>query len=386
MNMATKQSIFEEHLTSWLKAKGDKKRRGEITDHIVFVTGCHRKSVPRSFKRTQMKDSSKEERRGRAVYYTPDVLTALKDVWEASDRVCGELLHPQIHECVAVLKRDAMWTHAPSATDKLLKMSERTVKRKTTKLAQAHGENRSHSSTKPSSLKSVIPIFKGPWKDLGPGNGQLDTVAHCGNTLLGDFIFTVNYTDSATYWSVIRAQWNKGQQATLESMKEIKRRLPFPWVMGHPDTGSEFINWVAKEWFEQMGIKLTRSEPGKKNDNMFVEERNGHIIRRYLTYARLDNLESLPAVNELCDTLELYTNHWKAVKRQVSKERVGAKYVRVYEKRAKTPYQRVMERDDVPPQTKQQLKEVHDTLNPLVLKRRIDTLVTLILKLNSRHE
>lgn len=288
MNMATKQSIFEEHLEAWLMAKGDRVRRGEMTNHIVFVTGCHRKSVPRSFRRLQMKDSSKEERRGRAVYYTPDVLVALKDVWEAGDRVCGELLHSQIQEYVAVLKRDGMWSHTTQVTNKLLEMSERTVKRKTTKLARTHGENRGHSSTKPSSLKSIIPIFKGSWQELPPGHGQLDTVAHCGDTLLGDFIYTVNYTDSATYWTVIRAQWNKGQHATVESMHEIKRRLPFAWIMGHPDTGSEFINWVAKEWFEHMDIQLTRSEPGKKNDNMYVEERNGHIIRRYLGYARLE--------------------------------------------------------------------------------------------------
>lgn len=386
MNMATKQSIFEEHLDEWLKARNNKKQRGEIVKHIVFTAKVHPKSVPRSFTRVQMKDPFKEEHRGRKVYYTPDVLAALKDVWEAGDRMCGELLHPQIPECVEVLQRDKMWLHTDEATDKLLQMSERTVKRRTTKLSQTHGENRGHSSTKPSSLKAIIPIFKGPWQDLAPGNGQLDTVAHCGDTLLGDFIFTVNYSDSATYWSVIRPQWNKGQYATVGSMHEIKARLPFPWIMGHPDSGGEFINWVAKGWFKKEGITLTRSEPGKKNDNMFVEERNGHIIRRYLGYARLDNLESLPVVEELCDTLELYTNHWKAVKRQVSKERVGAKYVRRYEKKAKTPYQRVMERDDISLETKQQLQEIHNTLNPLVLKQRIDTLVTLILKMNSHHE
>lgn len=386
MNMATKQNIFEEHLDEWLKARNNKKQRGEIVKHIVFTAKVHPKSVPRSFTRVQMRDFSKEEHRGRKTYYTPDVLAALKDVWEAGDRMCGELLHPQIPECVEVLQRDKMWTHTDEATDKLLQMSERTVKRKTTKLSQTHGENRGHSSTKPSSLKAIIPIFKGPWQDLAPGNGQLDTVAHCGDTLLGDFIFTVNYTDSATYWSVIRPQWNKGQYATVGCMQEIKARLPFPWIMGHPDSGGEFINWVAKEWFEKEGILLTRSEPGKKNDNMFVEERNGHIIRRYLGYARLDNQESLPLVQELCETLELYTNHWKAVKRQVSKERVGAKYVRKYEKKAKTPYQRVMERDDISLETKQQLQEIHNTLNPLVLKQRIDTLVTLILKMNSHHE
>ena len=386
MNMATKQSIFEEHLKEWLQVRKDKKRRGEIADHIVFTAKVHCKSVARSFRRVQMRDATHEEKRGRKMYYTPDVLLALKDVWEAADRVCGELLHPQIHEYVAVLKRDGMWPHSQEATDKLLQMSERTVKRKTTKLAQAHGENRGRSSTKPSSLKAIIPIFKGPWQDLSPGNGQLDTVAHCGDTLLGDFVFTVNYTDSSTYWSIIRPQWNKGQHATVESMQEIKARLPFPWIMGHPDSGGEFINWVAKEWFEKEGITLTRSEPGKKNDNMFVEERNGHIIRRYLGYARLDNLESLPLVHELCDTLELYTNHWKAVKRQVSKTRVGSKYVRIYEKSAKTPYQRVLEHPNISPESKQRLTDLHSTLNPLVLQRRIATLVSTILKMNVHHE
>lgn len=384
--MATKQSIFEEHLNDWLKARHNRKRRGDIARHIVFTAKVHRKSVARSFTRVQMKDVSRKEQRGRKTFYTPDVLAALKYVWEAGGRVCGELLHPQIPEYVEVLKRDKMWPYIDEATNKLLQMSERTVKRKTTKLAQTHGENRGHTSTKPSSLKAIIPIFKGPWKELAPGNGQLDTVAHCGDTLLGDFIFTLNYTDSATYWTIIRAQWNKGQGATVESMKQIKERLPFRWIMAHPDTGGEFINWLAKDWFEKEGINLTRSEPGKKNDNMFVEERNGHIIRKYLGYARLDNQECLPLVNELCETLELYTNHWKAVKRQVSKERVGAKYVRIFETKAKSPYQRILERQDVTEETKQHLTKQHATLNPLVLKQRIDTLVSTILKMNSHHE
>lgn len=384
MNMATKKSIFDEHLSEWMAARNDKKQRGEIIEHIVFTAKVHPKSVPRSFKRIQMRDASKREGRGRKTYYTPDVLAALTDIWEAAGRACGELLHPQIPEYVEVLKRDKMWLHGDNATNKLLEMSECTVKRKTVKLAISRGENRGRSSTKPSSLKAVIPIFKGPWKDLSPGNGQLDTVAHCGDTLLGDFIFTLNYTDSATYWTIIRAQWNKGQYATVENMKEIRRRLPFPLLMMHPDTGGEFINRNAKEWCDREGIQYTRSEPGRKNDNMYVEERNGHVIRKYLGYARLDNMESLPFVIELCDALELYTNHWKAVKRQTTRERVGAKYVRRYEKKAKTPYHRVLEREDVSDDVKQKLREQHDTLNPLVLKQKIDTLVSTILKMNSR--
>lgn len=89
--------------------------------------------------------------------------------------------------------------------------------------------------------------------------------------------------------------------------------------MGHPDTGSEFINWVAKNWFDAEGIKLTRSEPGKKNDNMCVEERNGHVVRKYLGYLRYDVPEIVPMMNELYQELALYLNHFMPVRRTIEK-------------------------------------------------------------------
>lgn len=130
--MATKHEVLLEHLNEWLAAKGDKKQRSRITQVVCQAILIHPKSISRAFRRLQMKDPSKKERRGRAVYFTPDVLAALKDLWEAGGRVCGELLHPQIPEYVAVLQRDKMWAHTDEATYKLLQMSERTVKRKTT--------------------------------------------------------------------------------------------------------------------------------------------------------------------------------------------------------------------------------------------------------------
>jgi hypothetical protein len=150
--------------------------------------------------------------------------------------------------------------------------------------------------------------------------------------------------------------------------------LPFPLTGLHPDSGGEFINWVVKGWCDEEKIDLSRSEPYKKNDNMCVEERNGHIIRRYLGWERLDDIETLPLVNELCDTVGLYTNHWKAVKRMTSKERIGAKYKRTYEKRALTPYARVMAREDISEEVKEKLQKEHDTLNPLNLLKKIATL------------
>jgi len=376
--MATKQDILQTHLKDWLQARGDRKKRKEIRDHVCFVTGMHPKSVPRAFRREQMRDHEKTEGRGRPTLFGPDVTAALKDVWDAANGPCGEILFPIIQEYVEILRRDGMWSHPASVTDKLLRMKEHTVRRRVSSLRGKYSIQKGLGSTKPSALKSIIPIFKGPWKDLPPGNGQLDTVAHCGDTLLGDFMYTMNYTDFSTYWIIPRAQWNKGQHATVENMKYVKEHLPFPWLMGHPDTGSEFINWVAKNWFDAEGIKLTRSEPGKKNDNMCVEERNGHVVRKYLGYLRYDVPEIVPMMNELYQELALYLNHFMPVRRTIEKIRIGAKYKRTYEKVAMTPYQRVLDHAAVSEEEKALLRAEHQTLNPLRLKQKIDTLLSKI--------
>lgn len=386
MNMATKKDIFEEHFEAWLKAKRDKKKRGEIVASIVFVTGLHRKSVPRRFRKMQLGDPSALKKPGRRILYGPDVTAALKDLFEAADEPCGELLHPVIAEYVMILRRDGMWQHNDEATTKLLAMSERTVKRRVDhfqKIRRGHG---GMTSTSPSLLKKIIPIFKGPWNDLPPGIGQIDTVAHCGDSLSGSYVFTVNYTDVATYWVIPRAQWNKGQTATVESIEEIVKRSPFTITGLHPDSGGEFVNWHAKKWCDEQKIALTRSEPYKKNDNMFVEERNGHVVRRYLGYVRYDEETVVATINELYDVLGRYLNHFKAVKRMVSKERVGAKYVRRYEAPAKTPYQRVLEHPSISEEMKQRLRDEHARLNPLILKQKIDTLRKKIYEQQKRHE
>ena len=385
MTMATKKTIFEEHLPAWLNARGNKKKRGEITAHLCFVTGLHRNSVPRKFKALQMRDSCQEGKRGRAVYYGADVTIALREIWEVGDEACGELLYPQIGEYIEVLKRDGLWKYGNETTAKLQTMSEHTVRRRIAHFQRKRGIKHGLSSTKPSALKSIIPIFKGPWKNLLPGHEQIDTVAHCGDTLLGDFVYTLSAIDAAAYWINSQAQWNKGQEATVRGLSSIYEVLPFPWIEAHPDTGSEFINWHCKTWCDTKKIRMSRSEPSKKNDNMYIEERNGHVVRKYLGYRRFDCPQVVPLMNDFYRVLDLYLNHFKAVRRQISKERLGSKYVRKYEKHAKTPYQRVLEHPAVDETVKKKLKREHLTLNPLLLKQKMDTLLEIVNQQQTRH-
>jgi hypothetical protein len=369
MTMDTKNNIFDEHLSAYLKAS--KEEKGAILKHVCFVAGYHRKAAIRKFKSLQMKDAGKQEGRGRQEYYTPDVTVALKTVWEAGAEVCGELLYPMIAEYVRILKRDKLWEHGSLATEKLLAMSEGTVKRRVGKFKKARVKKKGLTDTKPSHIKHLVPIFIGPWKGKEPGFGQVDTVRHS-NTAFGDAVYSLNYTDASTLMPMLRAQWNKGQQATRTSMREVKTRMPFPWLGAHPDTGSEFINSMVMKWCQEEKIELSRSRPNHKNDNMYVEERNGHAIRKFIGYQTLNCPEAVDALNAVYDILNPYLLHFVAVRRMTGKEKLSSKYKRTYERRAKTPYQRILEHKAVSEEVKTRLRAEHEQLNPLLLKQEID--------------
>lgn len=382
MTMRTKKDIFQEHLSAYLTA--DKQGKGEILTHVCFITGLHRKAAGRKFKRLQMGVGSSPGRRGRPCTYGPDVTAALRDIWEAGNEVCGELLHPVANEYIDILQRDGMWAHLPSTTTKLRQMSEGTMKRRVGRFLKARRRRKGISTTKPSHLKQIVPVWHGPWADKPPGWGQIDTVMHS-DTARGDAVFTVNYTDAATCLTVPRAQFNKGQRATRDSMKIIQKKLPFPWRGAHPDTGSEFLNWFVKDWCDQERIELTRSRPGHKNDNMYVEERNGHVIRKFVGYTRLDCPQAAEALNELYDVLVPYLLHFVAVRRMTGKLKIKSRYQRQYEKKAKTPYQRILEHPAVVSGVKAKLRGEHARLNPLVLKKEIDRRLKRVYDVQKRY-
>lgn len=369
--MPTKKEIIQEHLPRYLKAS--RRERGVILNHLTATLGINRKSVIRSLKRERDRDPWQEQHvAGRKVEYGSDVTAALKEIWEAGNEVCAELLFPMVAEYVSILKRDRQWHYNEETTVKLLDMSEGTMKRRVGKFFQSKLPSKGLSATRPSALKQIVPIFTGPWEDQPPGYGQVDTVVHCGGSLLGDLIYTTNYTDAATMLVVPRAQWNKGAEATRQSLIAIQSWLPFPLQGVHPDTGSEFINRFVIEWCTAAGIELTRSRPSHKNDNMYVEERNGHVIRREVGYIRLDCQLAVDVLNDFYDVLTPYLMHFIAVRRTLSKERIQSKYKRTYERQPKTPYRRILEHPAVMEGVKEKLRQEHARLNPLVMRREME--------------
>lgn len=379
--MKTKKELFGIELNTYLKAS--KKEKGRILDSLERQTGMWRESIERSFRRLQMESAfNQPKKRGRKEYYTPDVFAALNEIWEAANGCCGELLHPVIAEYVSIFKRDGMWTHDDSATGKLLGMSIATVKRKVSGW-KCRLEGRGISTTTASAIKERVPIFQGSWYDVSPGMGQIDTVAHCGGSLSGDFIYSAGYVDVSSGWIVYTAQWNKSMERTKESLGNIKSRLPIPLLHIHPDCGTEFLNNMVMTWSEEEEIEVSRSRSYHKNDNGYIEQRNGHIARRWLGYDRLGNLKLLPKIKYFYEKICQYHNHFIAQRLCVgTKILPNGKHRKVYEKKGLTPFSRLCANPKVAKEAKDLLIGEHKKLNPKILHDSLIKMKCDILKAN----
>ena len=68
--------------------------------------------------------------------------------------------------------------------------------------------------------------------------------------------------------------------------------MPFPLRGIDTDNGSEFINELLITFCTDHGIEFTRSRPCRKNDQAWVEQKNGSVVRRLVGYGRLEGVAS----------------------------------------------------------------------------------------------
>lgn len=361
------REVFERYKQEyWKGSKVDKTR---VLNTVCDTTSLHRKSAVRKFQRIFSTKKFEGERRGRPVKYGADVTAALLDAWEVGARCCAENLYTQVVVYILALKEREEWKHTETATKLLVSMSLGEMKRRVKCLVKKHGL-KGRATTMASTIKKKVRVYAGPRRNRPPGHRQFDTVVHCGDLLKGDMAYTVNGVDPAILWSNRRAQLNKGETATLASVEYIERQMPSDTKSRHSDSGSEFLNYYFLDETEKAHIGQTRSRAGRKNDNAFIEERNGHIVRKWIGYDRYDTLAHVDALNAVYEKLDLYLNHFQAVRRCVKRERIGAKYVRVYDA-PQTPYARALAHKKISKQQKEKLRALHATLNPVTLLKEI---------------
>ena len=354
--------------------EADKRGKAAILDEFCSVCGYNRKYAIRLLGKRMCSPSSKRRAPGRqSIYNIPELLTALKRIWFATDQMCSKKLKAAIPLWLPFYA-DSYEPLSTEVEDKLLSISAATIDRILKPVRVRYGR-KGLSGTKPGSLlKNQIPIRTHHWDVSQPGFLEADTVAHCGNSLAGDFIWSLTMTDIQTTWTENRATWNKGSHGVLQQISDIEEKLPFTIKGFDCDNGSEFLNYHLVRYFTDRPhpAYFTRSRPYRKNDNAHVEQKNWSHVRQLFGYDRLADPRILPLMNDLySNEWSLYQNHFSPSMKLVEKQRINSKYRKRYDP-PQTPYSRVLAAEEVSSKTKEELKALHDTLNPFILKQNIE--------------
>ncbi len=358
-----------------------REQKSHILDEFCSVCGYNRKYAIWLLNENGTKKTKIKNKAGRKpIYDHPDILEVLMEIWKEAELPCATRLKEIIPEWLPYFKKFII---DDDIKEKLTGMSASTIDRLMAKSRPAF-TRRGLATTKPGSIiRKQIPVKTNQWDESIPGFIEADTVAHCGTTTEGSYVFSINCVDIATGWTEQRAIWGKGAQGTLEAIKDIEKTLPFTIKGFDCDNGSEFLNWHLVRYLtdRKTPVAFTRARAYHKNDNAHIENKNWTHIRQMLGYQRFDN----PKLTHLLN--ELYTSEWNdyfnffipSVK-LISKTRVGSKIKKIHDK-PKTPFQRLIESKHLDTQTTEHLKRYLRTLNPFDLHQQIKLKIKPIFKI-----
>lgn len=378
MSLTSRRELLAVVAPRYRAARGEE--RGRILEEFVASTGYHRKYALSVLNHPITKGTARKKR-VRPRQYVFAVQQALVMCWRAANGICSKRLVPYLPELVRVLEHYGELHLEAQTKVRLLALSPATADR----LLQAErmrAKPHGLGTTKPGTLlKSAIPIRTfAEWDEAVPGFTEIDLVVHCGTTTRGEYLHSLTVTDVATGWTECVALRNRGQQSVFQALVLARERLPFPLRGIDSDNGSEFINAHLLRYCQEQALTFTRSRPYKKNDQAYVEQKNWSIVRQLVGYERYESASAFEALAALYEVVRLYVNFFQPSLKLVSKERVGSKVKKKYDQ-AKTPYQRVLESEQVSEEVKVRLRQQYATLNPVALLRQMQRLQAVLWKL-----
>jgi len=303
---------------------------------------------------------------GRKAIYGPEVISHLQMLWIRMGEICSKkmivalpfwLEHYKPERFPDELRKQLLCVSA-STIDRMLKPMRKNQK----------GLSGTKSSVR---FKNLVPIHNRDHKVTKPGYMQGDTVAHCGDNLIGAFGNSITLTDIHSTWTENRAAWTKESAKIVEQIADIEKNLPFELLGMNTDSGSEFINYQFAKYMREdrvQAVDFTRSRPYKKNDQAYVEQKNFTHVRQLFGYERIETQELVLLMNDI------YTNYWNPLQnffipstKLLTKVRVGARIKKTFEI-PKTPYQRLLDSADMSEERKEALRERYKSLNPFDLR------------------
>jgi hypothetical protein len=346
--------------------------KGRILDALCATTGWHRKHAVRALRRRATvgpgEVGAPQERKRRYGATIKDALTAL---WEASDRVCGKRLKVMIPTLLPALEQHGRLRLGQADRDRVLAISAATIDRLLVDVKIAASGGRRRRAGFYSAIRREVPIRTfNDWNSPLPGFCEVDMVAHGGTSVAGSFIQTLTMVDVATGWTECLPLLTREGSLVVEAINRAQSL--FPWLLRGVDfdNDSAFMNDVVVPWCREQKLEVTRSRAYKKNDQAFVEQKNGAVVRRLMGYGRFDGVETARAMGRLYAAGRLYVNFFQPSFKLKEKRREGAKVIKRYHPPL-TPYERALAHPKVTAAVKKRLRDQYRSLDPVALLAEI---------------
>jgi hypothetical protein len=253
----------------------------------------------------------------------------------------------------------------------LLAVSAATIDRALAGMKGEAGQKKRRRSASSAAMRRSIPVRTySDWDDPPPGFMEADLVSHSGPVPAGSFAQTLTLTDIATGWTECAPLLVREQTLLIEVLKRMREVMPFPLLGFDTDNDSVFMNETVKDYCLSENLVFTRCRPYRKNDQAWVEQKNGAVVRRTVGYRRFEGIEATALLAQLYSTLRLFVNFFQPSFKLAEKTRDGPKVRKRYHPPA-TPYQRLLADPRVTTEIRHRAGEVYATLDPVLLLHEI---------------
>ena len=344
-----------------------KRDKTKIIDEFVAVSGHHRKHAIRLLN-GKCKESMEKKGHSKRIY-NEAVLESLIVLWEASDRICGKRLKFLLPDLIESMEHHEHINLDPEVRVRLLKISASTIDR-FLKPVRKKAKPRKRKYSKPK-VRAQIPVRTfSDWDSPPPGYLEIDFVVHCGGSMAGSYIHTLTITDIYSGWVECIPLIVREQSLVIEALDTIRKQLPFPILGIDSDNDSAFINDMLLRYSNNQNIEFTRSRAYRKNDQAWIEQKNGAVVRKFVGHNRYSGVIAGQALAHLYQAVRLYVNYFQPSFKLKEKARNGSKVNRNYYA-PKTPCNRLLDFPELDSKTKENLQLYRRQVDPILLLNQI---------------
>jgi hypothetical protein len=364
VTIQTRRELVEALRVRYRASSREEKTR--ILREFSATTGCHRKSAIRILNGVAGSPGQRQQQARRRLYDDP-VREALVVLWEAADRICGKRLKAILPVLTSALERHQHLQLEPGVRAKMIAMSAATMDRLL--LEVRAGSSGGRRRRVPTALRRSVPIRTfDDWNDPPPGNMEMDLVAHCGGSAVGSYVHTLCVTDLFSGWTECIPLVVRAGSLVIESLETLQGNLPFALRGLDVDNGGEFLNEALVHYCAIRGIELTRSRPYHSNDQAWIEQKNGSVVRRLVGYGRLEGTAAIEVLSRLYAASRLFVNFFQPSFKLKEKTRLGARIIKRYHA-PETPCARLLTSSVISDQVKSRLSNIAESLDPTAVTR-----------------